>query len=64
MRLGTYESVVVPLNTGLLVGVGVGVALSGTGLATEKTVQVGADLVGTTSLDGVALSATGLGTDC
>ena len=62
--MGTYQSVVVPLNTGLLVGVGVGVALGGTGLTAEKTVQVGADLVGTASLDGVALSATGLNKIC
>jgi hypothetical protein len=58
--LATYESVFVPLNTGLLVGVGVGVTLGRTGLTAEKTVEVGADLVGTASLDGVALSATGL----
>lgn len=64
MSLGTHQSVVVPFNTGLLVGIGVGVALGGTGLTAEKTAQVGADLVGTASLDGVALSATGLGTGC
>jgi hypothetical protein len=58
---GTHQSVVVPFNTGLLVGVGVGVALGGTGLTAEETVQVGANLVGTASLDSVALSATGLG---
>jgi hypothetical protein len=58
--LATYKSVFVPLNTGLLVGVGVGVTLGRTGLTAEKTVQVGADLVGTASLDGVALGATGL----
>lgn len=64
MALGTHQSVVVPLNTGLLVGIGVGVTLGGTGLTAEKTVQVGADLVGTASLGGVALSATGLETVC
>lgn len=56
----TYQSVLVPLNTGLLVGVGVGVALGGASLTTEETVEVGADLVGTASLGGVALGATGL----
>jgi hypothetical protein len=59
-KVVTYESILVPLNTGLLVGVGVGVTLGGTGLTAEETVQVGADLVGTASLDSVALSATGL----
>lgn len=61
MAVGTYQSFLVPLNTGLLVGVGVGVALGGTSLTAEETVQVGADLVGTASLGGVALGATGLG---
>lgn len=60
MAVGTYQSGLVPLNTGLLVGVGVGVALGGTGLTAEETVKVGADLVGTASLGGVALGATGL----
>lgn len=55
-----YQSVLVPGDTGLLVGVGVGVALDGTGLTTEQTVQSGADLVGTTGLDSVALGATSL----
>lgn len=59
-QCGAHQSVVVPLNTGLLVGIGVGVTLGGTGLTAEETVQVGADLVGTTGLGGVALSATGL----
>ena len=44
----------------MLVGIGVGVALGGTGLTAKETVQVGADLVSTTRFDGVALSATGL----
>lgn len=54
------QRVLVPGDAGLFVGVGVGVALGGTSLTTEEAVQVGADLVGTASLDGVALSATGL----
>lgn len=54
------ERVLVPLDTLLLVGIGVGEALDGTGLAAEETVQVRTDLVGTTGLDGVALSATSL----
>lgn len=60
VAVGTYQSVLVPLNTGLLVGVGVGVALGGTSLTAEETVQVGADLVGAARLGGVALGATGL----
>lgn len=60
MAVGTYQSVLVPLNTGLLVGVGVGVALGGASLTAEETVEVGADLVGTAGLGGVALGATGL----
>lgn len=55
-----YESLVVPLDALLLVGVGVGVALDGTGLAAPKAVQSRADLVAAVGLDGVALSATGL----
>jgi hypothetical protein len=58
--VSSYQSILVPGNTSTLVGVGVGVALDLTGLAAEQTVQLGADLVGTVSLDGVALSATGL----
>lgn len=57
---GTYQSLLVPLNTGLLVGVGVGVALNGTGLTAKQTVELGADLVGAVGLDSVALRATGL----
>ena len=56
----TYKSIVVPGDSLLLVGIGVGVTLNGTGLATEKTVQVWADLVSLTLLQGVALSASGL----
>lgn len=56
----TYEGVLVPGDTGLLVGVGVGVAVGLASLAAEETVEVGADLVGATALNGVALSAAGL----
>ena len=55
-----YQAVLIPGHISSLVGVGVGVALGGTGLTAKETVQVGADLVSTTSFDGVALSATGL----
>lgn len=55
-----YQRVLVPGDTGLLVGVGVGVALGLASLTAEETVQVGADLVGATSLDGVALSTASL----
>ena len=56
----TYKSILVPGDSLLLVGVGVGVALNGTGLATEKTVKVWTDLVTLTLLEGVALSTSGL----
>lgn len=56
----TYQSVLLPLNALLLVGIGVCVALNGTGVTAEKTVQGRANLVAATSLDSVALSATGL----
>ena len=56
----TYESIVVPSDSLLLVGIGVRVTLNGSGLATEKTVQVWADLVSLTLLKGVALSASSL----
>lgn len=56
----TYQSALVPLNALLLVGVGVRVAVDGAGVATEQAVQGRADLVAAASLDGVALSATGL----
>lgn len=59
-RSHSYQSVLVPGNTGLLVGIGVGVALDGASLAAEQTVQVGTNLVGTALLDGVALGAAGL----
>ena len=59
-RRSTYQSVLVPGNVSLLVGIGVRVALNGAGLTAEETVQVGADLVGAAGLDGVALSTAGL----
>ena len=55
-----YQAVLIPGHISSLVGIGVGVALGGTGLTAKETVQVGADLVRTTSFDSVALSATGL----
>jgi len=54
------EGLLVPGDALLLVGIGVGVALNGAGLAAEKAVESGADLVAAASLEGVALSATGL----
>jgi hypothetical protein len=54
------EGLLVPGDALLLVGVGVGVALDGTGLAAEETVQSRADLVAAVLLDGVALRAAGL----
>jgi hypothetical protein len=60
LRLSTYQGVLVPGHVSLLVGVGVGVSLNGTGATTEKSVQVRTDLVGTAGLDGVALRTTGL----
>lgn len=56
-RVVAYESVLVPGDALLLVGVGVGVAFNGTGLAAEEAVERGADLVDAASLDGVALRA-------
>lgn len=54
------EGVLVPSDALLLVGVGVGVALDGTGLAAEEAVQSRADLVAAALLNGVALRAAGL----
>ena len=51
------ESVLSPHDAGVLVGGTVAVALSEAGLAAEKTVEVGALLVGSSSLDSVALRA-------
>lgn len=56
----TYHGVLVPRDTLLLVGVGVGVAVDLTRLAAKDTVEGRADLVALTSLEGVALSAAGL----
>ena len=58
--MSTYQSSLVPGDTLLLVGIGVGEAVDGTSLAAEETVQSRADLVALTVLEGVALSATGL----
>jgi hypothetical protein len=52
-----YQSVVVPGDTLLLVGVGVGVAIDGAGLTAKQAVQRRADLVATVLLNGVALRA-------
>jgi hypothetical protein len=54
------ESVLVPVDTLLLVGVGVGEALDLTGLAAEDTMELRADLVALAGLQGVALRAAGL----
>lgn len=53
----THQSVLVPGDTLLLVGVCVGVALDGASLAAEEAVESGADLVAAAGLKGVALSA-------
>lgn len=53
------EGLVLPGDAGLLVGVGVGVAVNGTALAAEEAVQGGADLVAAVLLNGVALSTSG-----
>ena len=58
--LATYQSLVVPLDALLLVGIGVGVAVDGASLAAEEAVQSRADLVTAAGLEGVALSAAGL----
>lgn len=54
------EGLLVPGDALLDVSLGVGVALGLAGLAAKDTVQIGTDLVGTTSLNGVALGTTGL----
>lgn len=56
----TYQSVLVPFDALLLVGVCVGVSLDGAGVAAEEAVEGGADLVAAVLLDGVALGAPGL----
>lgn len=59
-RQKTYQAVLVPRDTLLLVGVGVGEAFDLAGLAAKETVKLRADLVALVGLQGVALSATGL----
>jgi len=54
------ESVLVPVDGALLVGVGVGEALDLTRLAAEDTVELRADLVALAGLQGMTLCATGL----
>jgi len=54
------ESVLVPVDSALLVGVGVGETLDLTRLAAEDTVKLRANLVALAGLQGVALCATGL----
>jgi hypothetical protein len=49
-----------PLNTLVDVGSGVRETLGLTGLSAKDTVQVGSDLVGSSSLESVALSTSGL----
>ena len=56
-QLGTYQGILGPDDALLLVGVGVGVALDGAGLAAEEAVERGADHVGAAGLEGVALGA-------
>ena len=54
------ESVLVPVDGALLVGVGVGEAGDLARLAAEETVKLRANLVALALLEGVALCATGL----
>lgn len=56
----TYQSVLIPGDALLLVGVGVGVTVDLASLAAEETVQVGTNLVALTLAESVALGATGL----
>lgn len=60
VSVSTYQSVLLPLNTLLLVGIRVGVTLNGSGVTAEQAVQSGSDLVAAARLDGVALGTTGL----
>lgn len=55
-----YQAVLVPRDTLLLVGVGVGEAVDLARLAAEEAVKLGADLVALVGLQGVALGATSL----
>lgn len=56
----TYQSVLLPLDALLLVGIRVSVTVNGAGVAAEQAVQGGSDLVAAAGLDGVALGTTGL----
>lgn len=56
----TYQGILGPRDTLLLVGIGIRETFHGAGLATEQTVQVGADLVALGLNDGVALKASRL----
>jgi hypothetical protein len=53
----TYESTLIPGDSLLLVGIGVGESFNLAGLTTEKTVQVWSDLVTICSFCAVALRA-------
>lgn len=55
-----YESVLVPLDTLLLVGIGVGVSLDLARLAAKETEERRTSLVGSSVSDGVALLAASL----
>ena len=55
-----YQSVLLPCDALLLVGVGVCETIDGTSLAAEEPVEVGPDLVALTLLQVVALCAPGL----
>ena len=54
------ESVLVPVDSAVLVGIGVGEAGNLARLAAEETVELRANLVALAGLQGVALCATGL----
>lgn len=59
-EIETNQSVLFPLNSLLLVGIGVRIALDGASVTAEQTVQSRADLVAAASLNSVALGTTGL----
>lgn len=60
MLHATYQSILLPYDSLLLVRIGVGEALDGAGVAAEQPVEVGADLVALGLLEVVALCASGL----